>query len=88
MISDVLFEAVEEIRRYQEHMPESYEGLERPIENVITVVDALRLYLDAYPVAGEDPDYDGLRNRIHEALHNLDATSLRQACVTLRQYCR
>ena len=41
MISDVLFDAVEELRRYQREFPQSYDGLSLEINQVIIVMDAL-----------------------------------------------
>jgi hypothetical protein len=47
MISDVLFDAIQEIRRYQREFPECYKGLELEIARVITVMDELRAKLEA-----------------------------------------
>jgi len=53
MISDVLFEAVEEIRRYQREFPHSYDDLKLEIARVIIVMDELRFKLDTPPTAEE-----------------------------------
>ena len=52
MISDVLFDAVEEIRRYQRDMPDAYESMQAEIDAVTTAMDLLRARLDAPPPSG------------------------------------
>jgi hypothetical protein len=52
MISDVLFDAVEEIRRYQRDMPDAYESMQAEIDAVTTAMDLLRAKLDAPPSSG------------------------------------
>jgi hypothetical protein len=46
MISDVLFDAIEEIRRYQKEFPKCYNSLQLEIARVILVMDELRAKLD------------------------------------------
>ena len=62
MISDVLFEAVEELRRYQREF-RCYDGLEPEINQVIIVMDALRKKLD------EPPERDANGNYVEEPKH-------------------
>jgi len=49
MISDVLSDAIAEIRQYQAEMPEVYGKIKRKIDTVVTIMDALRAELDAPP---------------------------------------
>ena len=55
MISDTLFEAVEEIKRYRRDMPDVYGDAEvsAEIDAVVEAMDALRAKLDAPPTAEE-----------------------------------
>lgn len=46
MISDVLSDAANQIRRYQAEMPENYEAIRPRIDAVVRVMDELRAYLD------------------------------------------
>jgi hypothetical protein len=46
MISDVLSDAIREIKRYQNEMPDSYEDIRPEIDTVTTVMNNLRAYLD------------------------------------------
>ena len=47
MISDVLVEAIERIRDYQQSLPEVYDGgLGQRIETVLTAMEDLRAHLD------------------------------------------
>ena len=50
MISDVLFDAIAEIREYQRAMPQVYDNLRVEIARVIVVMDELRVKLDTPPV--------------------------------------
>jgi hypothetical protein len=49
MISDVLSDAVAEIRQYQRDFPEVYDSLKLEIAHVIEVMEELRRYLDTPP---------------------------------------
>jgi hypothetical protein len=51
VISDILFDAVEGIRRYQSAMPHFYGGMAADIEHVVKTMEALREWLDAPPAA-------------------------------------
>jgi hypothetical protein len=46
MISDVLFEAAEEIRRYQREMPEIYDSMKPAIEPLLSEIERARMRLD------------------------------------------
>jgi len=48
MISDVLSEAVEDIKRYQRHMPDIYANNER-LKRLVAEMDAVRALLDTPP---------------------------------------
>jgi hypothetical protein len=50
MLSDVLFDAIEKIRCYQEHIPQVYDDLEKEINLVVAGMDWLRHRLDQCPV--------------------------------------
>lgn len=49
MISDILFDAIEDIRDYQRDMPDVYDPIRAEIEAVIVAMDALRQKLDTPP---------------------------------------
>ena len=49
MISDILSDAVDQIRRYQRDMPSCYDGIRRRIDTVVAVMDDLRAELDTPP---------------------------------------
>ncbi len=48
MISDVLFEAIEDIRRYQREMPDIYgaEDIKESIDDLVVRMDEVRQQLD------------------------------------------
>lgn len=46
MISDVLYEAVEEIRQYQQTFPETYDTLRKHLNALVTHMESVRSYLD------------------------------------------
>ena len=50
MISDVLFEAIEEIERYQRELPQAYSRMREDIELVKKVLASLQARLDTPPV--------------------------------------
>jgi hypothetical protein len=52
MISDVLFDAVEDIRTYQHDYPECYADIQAKIDVVVAEMDALRAYLDSSATLG------------------------------------
>src|SRR5262245_61739614 len=56
MISDVLFEALEEIERYQRDCPEAYSDpeLKKEIESVKSAMRGLQRWLDTPPSLGEE----------------------------------
>ena len=49
MISDILFEAIEEIERYQKDFSECYDELRAEIDAVKEIMSALRIKLDTPP---------------------------------------
>lgn len=49
MISDVLYEAILNIREYQKALPECYAGIAGEINAVVKAMDKLRAKLDAPP---------------------------------------
>jgi hypothetical protein len=54
VISDVLSDAINEMRDYQHEMPDSYADLGDEIGVVTTVMEALRICLDTPPVLSEE----------------------------------
>jgi len=58
MISDVLFDAIDQIKGYQEHLPQVYADLEKQINLVVAAMDWLRAELDKAPEAEADADVD------------------------------
>ena len=54
MISDVLFEAIRDIRQYQKDWPDSYDGLKKQIDVVVETMNGLLEYLDTPPVKDGD----------------------------------
>ena len=68
VISDTLFDAIEDIRRYQQRMPEAYSNLRPQIDSVVRQMDLLKVYLDTPPVtAVEGIRWEALV-RVHMAL--------------------
>jgi hypothetical protein len=49
MISDVLFDAIEEIERHQKFSPQCYNELREEIDAVKEAMRALQIKLDSYP---------------------------------------
>jgi hypothetical protein len=75
MISDVMFEAVSEVRRYQAEFPAVYGRAAGAIDAAVAVMDALRAAFGAPP--GDDPN-DARGGRILQALAALDLSELRE----------
>jgi hypothetical protein len=50
MISDVLFEAIADIRQYQKTSPDAYDEISEQIDAVVQTMHSLLEYLDAPPV--------------------------------------
>jgi hypothetical protein len=50
MISDILFEAIEEIERYQNDFSECYDDLREEIDAVKDAMKALKIKLDTPPL--------------------------------------
>ena len=51
MISDVLFDAIAKIQRYQEERSDTYDSMRAEIDAVVTAMDSLRVRLDTPPSA-------------------------------------
>jgi hypothetical protein len=49
MVSDVLFEAAEEIRDYQKRMPDVYEPWRSKLDALLAQMDAIRIEFDTPP---------------------------------------
>lgn len=58
MISDVLYDSVEEIVSYQSEYEYVYDSMNKAIEKVKAVMNALRTYFDLPPADGSCPRYD------------------------------
>jgi hypothetical protein len=59
MISDVLFEAVKEIRRYQRDMPRSYDFMKGELDWLVEEMDRIREMLDTPPEMKEPGGDEG-----------------------------
>jgi hypothetical protein len=75
MISDVLSDAVCEVRRYQQELPGAYESSSGEIRVVLEVMDALRRLFDAPP----DPALRPAREALGAAVRQLDLSAVRAA---------
>lgn len=53
MISDVLFEAVEQIEEYQKAMPQCYDSIKDRIDKVKGEMKELQIFLDTPPSLDE-----------------------------------
>lgn len=76
MISDVLHEAVAEIKRYQQSLPQCYDGLRVEIGKVTAAMDALRTWLDCPPTKGMYPRYEEALGRLRAEIAGLDVEPL------------
>jgi len=77
MISDVLYEALCEIERYQGDSPRPYDHWKCEIEAAKTVMLALLTCLDATP--GFTEEQNRLVLDLREAIKNLDLSAVRAA---------
>lgn len=59
MISDVLFDAIQEIERYQAEMPDSYDSIRAEIDEVIGKMRELQRRLDNPNVEEAFPEFVG-----------------------------
>jgi hypothetical protein len=75
MISDVLFDAVTEIEKWQKEG--AYDSLAHEISVVKTAMDGLRTYLDAGP--GLDTETSVLTKQLREAIGRLDVSGITTA---------
>lgn len=53
MVSDVLFDAAENIRSYLKRMPDTYVDIEPRLQKLLGEMDAIRKELDTPPTAEE-----------------------------------
>lgn len=58
MISDVLYEAIQDIREYQEELPRAYDDLHEAIDHVTGSMETLQRFLDTPPQLGHVSDAD------------------------------
>lgn len=77
-LSDVMFEAIKDIEGYQTNG--YYEGLERELEVVKTVMLSLQVSLDLPPA----PPYEPHIARLQESLRKLDISGLEAALEAVR----
>ena len=83
MLSDILSDAVAKIRDWQcEH---ARCVINTEIDQVSTVMDGLRFYLDAMPFT-DVPEYDNRLNALCESLRLLDTSGVADAVDELRNY--
>ena len=74
MISDTLFDAVDEIEQYQREMPDAYADLAAEISVVKTVMDGLRMVLDAAP--SQAVEFEKLVEELRGSIRDLDVSRL------------
>lgn len=84
MISDVLFEAIAEIERYQRSFPKSYDGLRVEIGKVTAVMNALKTLLDCPPSKGQYPRFETVLGRLRAEIAKLDVEPLLRAMDDLK----
>lgn len=77
MISDVLFDTGEEMKRYEREMPDAYAALVSEISVVKTVMDSLRMVVDAAP--GQSVEFEKLVEELRAALRAVDVSRLDEA---------
>lgn len=77
MISDVLSDAVAEIEEYQREMPDVYTDVISDISVVKTVMDGLRMVLDAAP--GQPVEFEKLVEELRASLRAVDVSRLADA---------
>lgn len=66
MISDTLFDAIAEIRDYQQRMPEQYGSLRPEIDAVVTRMEALKNFFDTR--SPSRAQFDALRTALGVSL--------------------
>ena len=76
MISDVLADAVRQIKRYQTSMPNTYDDWAVEIRNVTDAMAGLRIAIEAPP----DPETQRRVSPILAALRNMDTSEVATAC--------
>jgi hypothetical protein len=70
MISDVLAEAIQAIRRGQRDFPECYGGVAKELSVVLTVMEAVRLALDMAP----DAATEAVKQRVLASVRQVDVS--------------
>jgi hypothetical protein len=84
MISDTLSDAIDEIERYQQSLPQCYHGLRVEIGKVIAVMNSLRAWLDCPPPDGVYPRHEAAKERLMAELARLDVEPLLAAVANMR----
>jgi hypothetical protein len=84
MISDELYEAIEEIERYQRSFPKCYDGLRVEIGKVTAVMNALKTWLDCPPSKGRYPRFEAALGRLRAEIARLDVEPLLRAMDDLK----
>jgi hypothetical protein len=75
MISDTLFEAIEEIRDYQESFPDCYGEIGVELDILVTVMGVMRTVLDIPPVS----PYEERAQLILKAIREIDLSGVKAA---------
>src|SRR4051794_21311770 len=77
MISDVLFQAIQDIEDYQRTRPLAYSGMETELSNLKTVMEGMLLWLDsAGPTVHPDPQLAAVFSAVHTAIRDLDVSAI------------
>lgn len=86
MLSDVLFDALRRIEKYQKEFEDSYGGLVDEIAVVKTLMLALQTYLDA--PAPLSVEHDAVIEGLREAIKKLDMSPVVAARERMLEYVR
>lgn len=74
MISDTIFHSVKDIEQYQVNMPDAYADLATEIGVVKTLMDSLRIVLDAPP--GQLEEFEKLIEELRASIRAVDVSRL------------
>lgn len=77
MISDVLSDALSRIEEYQQDMPDAYDEVAAEISVVKTIMEALRIVLDAAP--GQPEEFNKLLDDMRASIRAVDLSGLAAA---------
>lgn len=77
MISDVLFEAKENIEEYQKELPQCYDGSKARIEAIKNAMSCLQCDFDLPPFAQKE-NIDKLYNELNECAINIKNELIKQ----------